>query len=303
MGPRHPGPDHRDRSTPPRRFASIVLALAAMLASGCNTGSDPASAPSHRQGTGPLPRPDIGAAAALILQHAGPHRLVLLGEKHGTVEAPQLALQLLQHWSTQGTAWLAMEAWQADQPLLDAYLQSGCADAQRLALRAGAFWTIDHDRHDGRRNAAALELVDAVCQLRSAGNDVRILAFDPGPAGGDNHARSRQMADTLRQQFASLPANGRLLVIAGNVHAMRARPRNAPVQMQIPMGQHLLDLQPYSIDLLARSGAFQGCLPAGCGPMPVQLPPTIRSGPVNGPYHLRIVLDRFTVAALLGSKP
>ena len=110
------------------------------------------------------------------------------------------------------------------------------------------------------------------------------------------------MADTIHARFTALPANGRLLVVSGNVHAMLERPAHAPAQMQIPMGQHLraLGLDPYGIDLLARNGSFPACMNEGCGPMPVQLPAGVHSGPTDGPYRLRVVLERFTPAQLLG---
>lgn len=283
----------------------LVVLLLATLFGGCQGGPSPQPPASGTSGMAATPvRQDIRDAATLIHQQTGSHRLVLLGEKHGTQEAPQLAGLLLEAWSAQGPALLGLEVWQADQPLLDAYLHSGCRDEARAALHAGTFWQIDHDRHDGRRNRSALELIDSACRMRAAGRNVGIVAFDPGPGGQrDHHDRSRFMADTIHARFTALPANGRLLVVSGNVHAMLERPAHAPAQMQIPMGQHLraLGLDPYGIDLLARNGSFPACMNEGCGPMLVQLLPAgVHSSPTDGPYQLRVVLERFTPAQLLG---
>ena len=109
------------------------------------------------------------------------------------------------------------------------------------------------------------------------------------------------MAGRLRTAIAKLP-RGRLIVLSGNVHAMRERPKYAPPEMQTPMDAYMRDLHPYSINITANGGEFWACMKT-CGPVAVALLRQ-RSGRVSdGPYDLQVVLPRSTIAQLIGAKP
>jgi hypothetical protein len=244
-------------------------------------------------------RADIEAAAATIRMQAGDRRLLLIGEKHGTREAPALVARLATAYSAEGPLVLALEIHRSMQPGIDAYLASPGDAPARAALVADAFWKVADDQHDGRRSMETLDLIEHVRALRAAGRDVAILAFDPGSGATDHHARDRMMAAWLRNTFAALP-RGRILVLTGNVHAMLERPGDAPPQMQRPMGSWLRDLEPFSVDMTAADGAFWACpRPAPCGSMRERTP-LHAAGAVHGSFHWRVVLDRFTVGRLLG---
>ena len=53
--------------------------------------------------------PAIVAAAAQIAAHAGKHRLIVLGELHGTRQIPALTAALVAHHVAQGPVTLALE--------------------------------------------------------------------------------------------------------------------------------------------------------------------------------------------------
>lgn len=246
-------------------------------------------------------RADISAAAATIRTQAGDRRLLLIGEKHGTREVPALVARLATAYSTEGPLLLGLEIHRTTQAGIDAYLDSPGDAPARAVLVSQDFWKVANDQHDGRRSREMLALIEHVRALRAAGRDVAILAFDPRPETfPDHHARDRMMAAWLRRAFAALP-RGRILALAGNVHAMLERPAGAPLQMQRPMGEWLRDLEPFSVDVTAGDGEFWACLrPAPCASIPERTP-SYAAGLVHGPFHWRVVLDRFTVGRLLGA--
>ena len=94
---------------------------------------------------------------------------------------------------------------------------------------------------------------------------------------------------------------GRMLVLTGNVHAMLFKPGYCR-QCQTPMTSYLRDLEPYSVDIVARAGASWGCSDA-CGPVAVQARPGLRTGldapGSKQPFHFKLVLPAFTPANLV----
>lgn len=207
-----------------------------------------------------------------IRQHAGEHRLLVLGEYHGTRETPLLVRQLVDDYSRDGTpVVLALELPRSEDAALAAYLASeGDADAMK-ALRSGRYWSVIGDRHDGRRSHDMLELIEAVRALRVQGRAVQVIGYDLVVSTRGNQNRDDAMAANLRQAYAQLPGNARLLVLTGNVHAMRQRPANAPPEMQQrPMAATLADLDLYSVRLDALKGSIWGCLPDTCRSLPLR---------------------------------
>jgi erythromycin esterase-like protein len=236
------------------------------------------------------------SAADELVAVADGQRLLLLGEMHGTREIPQLTGDVVERLSRSGPLLLALEIHASEHRSLAAYLHSDGSPAQREALRRRPYWSVPASRNDGRRSEDMLDLVEQVRSLRALGRDVAILPFDV--ANGDPRGaewRDRAMAECLRRAWSALP-NGRMLVLTGNVHAMRLRPAYAPPQMQTPMAVDLQDLQPYSIDIAAQAGEYWACPSSGCGPQPVT--PGAEGGRLDEAeaYDYRLVLPRFTAA-------
>jgi hypothetical protein len=239
-------------------------------------------------------------AAKELMAAAGDHRTVLLGEMHGTQEIPLVVGDVVEHWSRSQPVLLALEIHASEQRTLVDYLDGDGAPASREGLRQRPYWSVPQKRNDGRRSEDMLDLVERIRSLRAEGRDVAILAFDV--ANGvprDSQWRDGAMAANLRSALAALP-HGRLLVVTGNVHAMRLRPDYAPPQMQTPMGTYLQDLRPISIDIAAATGAFWACPSPACGPVPVVPGATAGGLDDDAPFHYRIVLPQFTPARRVG---
>jgi hypothetical protein len=249
---------------------------------------------------------EYDAAVRLIRTEAGAHRLILLGEKHGTREVPDLAAALVSAFAAERPVLLGLEVSREEHAAMRRYLDSDGGVRARAALRSGPFWQVQGDQHDGRRNHALLDLVEELRLLRATGHDVAILPFDlPQHAANGSEHRDAAMAQRVRAAHAALP-RGRLLVLAGNVHAMQCKPPRAPAQMQTPMGWHLRDLDPYAVNIVAMTGHFWACT-SGCRAVNA-MPGTagngpIRSGFLDGVYDLQVVLPAFSVARLIGAPP
>lgn len=244
-----------------RFWCAIAIAMAL---AGCNAdldGSRVRAAQLQVPSTKAAPKP---SAEGLVLQAVGDHRIVLLGEMHGTRETPALAGEVVSHYAvTHIPVLLGLEVDHSEQAAVEHYLASN-GDAQaRRALLAGEQWLAPFD---GRDSKAMYELIDHVRELRTTGAKIDIVYFDDADA--DMSRRNRHMADTLRAAAARNP-DAMLLVLTGNVHAMTREPPDdmyldgKRIEPPVTMGRYLSDLQPLSIDVYAASGDYWACPHAG----------------------------------------
>lgn len=199
--------------------------------------------------------------AAQIRPHAADHRMLVLGEYHGTRQTPLLVRQLVDDYSRDGTpVLLALELPRAENPSLRDYLDSDGGRAAHQRLRERAFWTVRDDQHDGRRSRDMLAMIQDLRALKAQGRVIDVVGYDVDNSDGGNQARDDRMAAELRRLYGRLPAGARMLVLTGNVHAMLQRPAGAPPEMQTqPMASLLRDLDIYSVRLGALRGQAWAC--------------------------------------------
>jgi hypothetical protein len=242
--------------------------------------------------------PDLAMAAERIQAQAGTHRLLLLGEMHGTREAPGTVAALATRYAAEGPVVVGLELSELLTPVIDAYLHADGGEAARAALLAPASWHVPRARSDGRRNFQVIELLEQLRLLKAQGREVSVLAFDDPPrATPDSQARDKSMAARIRGAYAALP-RGRLLALSGNVHAMRHKPMFAP-EMQDTMGSYLIDLEPYSVFINANGGEYWACGDGSCGPVRKSAGAiTTELGP-DAEFDFVYALPRFTVAELI----
>jgi len=210
-----------------------------------------------------VPAGSVADTATQIVTLAGNHRLVMLGEYHGTAETPLLVADLMERYSRDNApVRLGLELPMSENAALARYLRSsGDADA-RAALRTSPFWQVKDDQHDGRRSRDMLALIETLRVLRLQGRDIGVAGYDTEISAYDSDMdRDAAMATHLRQQFNALPAGARMLVLTGNVHAMRYPFPDAPPEMKHrTMASYLLDLPLYSVRVEALRGKFWGCM-------------------------------------------
>lgn len=238
--------------------------------------------------------------AARIVAHAGDHRLIVLGELHGTRETPLLVQALMEIYAADGLpVQLGIELPETENAALSTYLASNGDAAARLAVRDGDYWRVQSHVNDGRRSQDMLDLIEAIRVLRAQGRDVQVFGVDRIPPAEEivSGSRDAAMASVVRERHARLPASGRLLVLAGNNHGSRE-------QQRFPTLTGLLgDLPLYNVRIEARGGAFWGCQgDRGCGPLPLVTYDGPQPRPSTAPdrsYDVWVFLPRFTVARLL----
>lgn len=240
----------------------------------------------------------VAAAAERIAAEAGAHRIVVIGEMHGTREAPAVAGELAKRYASSEPLLVALEVSRSEHAALAAYLRSDGGAVARQRVREGRFFDVPPERNDGRRTEDLLDLVETVRQLRVAGRDVAILPFDIGPDDYvDSETRDRDMADYLRTAFKALP-NGRLLVLTGNVHAMLNPPPMIDDGLYQTATQLLEDLEPFSVNLTASSGGIWACVMGSCGVRRLEVP--MATGVFDDRFHFQYALPEYTVARLIG---
>src|SRR5690606_23505072 len=98
----------------------------------------------------------VRPAAELIAHAVGEHRLVLLGEMHGTREIPLLTSMLVAHYARTEPVLLGLEVDASDQPLVDAFLESAGTDSDFAEVLSGAHWRepTHEDRKSTRLNSS-----------------------------------------------------------------------------------------------------------------------------------------------------
>lgn len=182
-------------------------------------------------------------------------RYIVVGESHGTAQMPAAFGDLVTFAARRGSVVAAVELSGGDQPLLDAYLRSNGAPADRQALLAGHVWTI----HDGRTSLAMLDLIERLRRLRRQGADLTVVACQP--------FKPEQMVDYERamglcwRDAGSAHPKARVLVLVGNVHADRAPPDGRTVAIaSLPAAETL------SLIAASAGGEAWSCEGADCGP-------------------------------------
>lgn len=279
-----------------------ALALVFVLLAGCGSiePATEAKAP-RKQARAAADAVPASIATDLLLQAIGGHRLVLVGELHGTRETPALVADAVEHLLADGDAVvLALEISLAEQPAIDAYLASPGTRADRAALLASPHWT--DPMHDGRDSAAMLDLIERVRVLRADGGDMTLALFDPG----DVAERDRGMADRLRA-LAAEHAHARMVVLIGNMHATIAAPASLAdedgrrIEPPMTAGRYLRDLDPFSINVHAGAGESVACTQMVCrvqslGAQAAGTMPRLERSPPGEPWHAFLILPVFTAS-------
>ena len=234
-----------------RRISQIGrFGLGALLLASC-AGERPS-------GRGPARAscPALPGAQALLARRG--QRFIIFGEMHGTAEAPALFGDFVCLAAARGPVVVGLEMEQDQQESLDTYLASDGAAPARAALLANRHWMRGRD---GRASVAMLALVERVRQLRSAGRDIRLLAFLRRVADRSSQTpHERAMAAAWRESLEGR-RGARLVALVGNVHARREPAYGfEPAAMHMPAGETL------TIGFAPLGGTAWNCQRNGCGP-------------------------------------
>lgn len=213
------------------------------------------------------------AAAALLATPCAPpaghevlwtpeHRFVIVGEIHGTAEAPAAFAQLVCAATDEGPVTVALELPTAMQPQLDAFLAATDEATGAEILRPTIFG--DLSMADGRTSLAMVGMLQAIRRMKAEGRDLTIRAFQPSgprPAAFDQNYYELDMAMGLVRAAADRP-EARVLVLVGNIHASKIRFDRFNL---MPAAAHLPPKETVSLNLAQQGGQSWSCLADGCG--------------------------------------
>lgn len=140
-------------------------------------------------------------------------RVILLGELHGTKEAPAFVESVVCHGSSLGLrVTVALELPQVEGPQVDRYLRSNGSFSDRAALVRAPFWFKDYQ--DGRSSQAMLALLEAVRSRIDRQEPIDVVLLDRPEARQD---RDAEMANRLLVAVGEAPTN-LFVVLTGNLH-------------------------------------------------------------------------------------
>lgn len=183
------------------------------------------------RGLGPTVCDPVEGLAA-ILARPGLH-YVLVGETHGTAEAPALFGDIVCAAAERPLA-VGVEWPRINQPVLDAFMSERNPQRAETILRTAPALR----RPDGRGSAAMIEMLKGVWRLASHGRPVSLATFDHEIlAPGTSNEREAAMAEALLAAAAAKP-EALVIALTGSGHA----DKEGFVSLQPPvrsMGQHL----------------------------------------------------------------
>lgn len=207
-------------------------------------------------------------------QYLSQARGVVVGDLHGTVEAPAFVASLVCNLAHSGhPVVLGLEYPVGEQHYLDEFLRAP-TDNPQPALLSSPFW--NRSMQDGRTSRAMFDLLGSVRQQLRDGARIRVVAFDAPPPSALSgtpafDARDKAMADRLRHELSNLSSGEIPVIFAGNVHARKTKAFqavNAPPGMENaePLGYRIRDLQFLHLDIGYRGGSLWTCdSPTHCG--------------------------------------
>ena len=215
-------------------------------------------------------------------------RWIVVGEIHGTKETPVIFGDLACLASTSRPVIIAVEQVTTEQPAIDDFIGSDGGAAAISHFLRSRIWT--QPMKDGRSSEAYFHLFQRLRELRAAGRIISVVAFqplyNPGPGGynaGDyEYALASSLVNRVKQ-------DARVLVLVGNVHAMRTAPTWAK-PAYLPMAGYLPAQTTINLDARWVGGSYWACTSdTSCG---AQTAPSSGTRParsitmdvIGGPY-------------------
>lgn len=198
--------------------------------------------------------PPPGTEALLAM----PQRVVVIGETHGTAEAPAAFARMICAAAQRGPVTVALELPQGMQPSLDAFLAAPDPDTALAALEGSPF--LDPTMNDGRTSHAMLAMLNSVRELKLDGKDVAFHAFQPSsprPRELDQSWYELDMGHAL-SLAAYERADAKILVLVGNLHARKTGFDRFP-DVGLPAAGHLPAADTLTLNVAQQGGEAWNC--------------------------------------------
>jgi|GEM_PF-637430 len=145
-------------------------------------------------------------------QITSPNPVVLLGELHGTKEAPAFAARMVcQARKSDYPVSLFLELNKTEQGMVDQYLASdGSAIAKGKLLQSGSW---GRDYQDGRNSAAMFDLIEYIRKLKQAGHAVELVLMDLESAPDRDIEMANNILQTIEKDSSRF-----FVALMGNIH-------------------------------------------------------------------------------------
>jgi hypothetical protein len=226
-------------------------------------------------------------AAGLLDQ---PQQIIVVGETHGTVEAPAAFLGIVCEAARRGPVTVGLEMPESDQALLDFVMEADDEATAARILRGGDFG--DPRRNDGRHSQAMFEMILGFWRLKAAGHDIALRPFAPRMAfirGRSQGWWELEMGYRMSRPLVERP-EARLLILVGDLHARKAGYGDR-FGIGLPAAGHLHGGDTLTLHIARQGGQSWSCQP-DCG---VQQDPAAYDPDVRG-----VVLQPFDNGAYDG---
>lgn len=205
-------------------------------------------------GSSPACLPPEGTAGLLDQ----PQRVIVVGEAHGTVEAPAAFLGVVCEAAQRGPVTVGLEMSEADRPLLDQFM---AAPDQAAAIRILQYGDFGHTkRDDGRHSQAMMGMMLGFWRLRAAGRDITLHPFLPLMSRvqlRDQAWRELEMGYAMSRALVAR-AEARLLILVGDLHARKTPIARLP-DVGLPAAGHLPATDTLTLHFAQQGGERWGC--------------------------------------------
>lgn len=193
-----------------------------------------------------------------------PQRIIVVGETHGTVEAPAAFLGLVCEAARQGPVTVGLEMPESDQALLDFVMEATDEATAARILRGGDFG--DPRRNDGRHSQAMFDMILGFWRLKAAGHDIALRPFAPRMSfirGRSQAWWELEMGYRMSRPLVDRP-EARLLILVGDLHARKLGYGDRR-GIGLPAAGHLHGPDTLTLHFAQQGGRSWSCQP-DCGP-------------------------------------
>jgi len=217
-------------------------------------------------------------------------RWIVIGEMHGTSETPALFADAVCLTARSRPVVVALEFPGAEQPAIDAFLDSDGGEQARRAFLAAPMW--NPPMKDGRSSEAVFRLFETLRQMRAAGQIASVVAFQAARFEAGQFSQEGSEKAMAQLVLAGTPAGSTVLVLTGNIHARRTAVPWEP--RYLPMAAHLPAEATVALDARGEGGEAWGCHSRDdCGPKP--------QGRYPGSHERGVVLESVGEGAYSGA--
>lgn len=190
-------------------------------------------------------------------------RWIVVGEVHGTNEAPQIFADLACLAASSEPVVVAVEKAAVEQPAIDEFIASDGSSQAVKRFSASKMW--NEPLPDGRSSQSYFRLFQRLRELRAAGRVKSVIAFQPNFSFRPGEYSAAKYENALASSLISrVPQGLRALVLVGSSHAQSTSPSWAK-SPYLPMVGYLPADRTVTLEARSAGGSAWNCAGDDCG--------------------------------------